>query len=125
MDGPTPLLAMRGIGKRFGAVQANRDVELTLLPGDILGLLGENGAGKTTLMNILFGTYSPDEGRIEIDGRPVEIHNSAAAIVHGIGMVHQHFHLVPHLNKRKLAPHDIGHGFFGLCLVNGAFGCFQ
>ena len=95
MNAPTPLLAMRGIGKRFGAVQANRDVELTLLPGDILGLLGENGAGKTTLMNILFGTYSPDEGNIEIDGQPVEIHNSAAAIAHGVGMVHQHFHLVP------------------------------
>jgi simple sugar transport system ATP-binding protein len=86
---------MRGIGKRFGAVRANRDVDLTLLPGDILGLLGENGAGKTTLMNILFGSYSPDEGRIEIDGQPVEIHNSAAAIAHGVGMVHQHFHLVP------------------------------
>lgn len=95
MSAPTPLLAMRGIGKRFGAVQANRDVELTLQPGDILGLLGENGAGKTTLMNILFGAYSPDEGRIEIEGQPVEIHNSAAAIAHGIGMVHQHFHLVP------------------------------
>jgi len=95
MSAPTPLLAMRGIGKRFGAVQANRNVELTLQPGDILGLLGENGAGKTTLMNILFGTYSPDEGTIEIDGQPVEIHNSAAAIAHGVGMVHQHFHLVP------------------------------
>jgi simple sugar transport system ATP-binding protein len=95
MSAPTPLLAMRGIGKRFGAVQANNNVELTLLPGDILGLLGENGAGKTTLMNILFGTYSPDAGSIEIDGQPVEIHNSAAAIAHGVGMVHQHFHLVP------------------------------
>lgn len=95
MSAPTPLLAMHGIGKRFGAVQANRNVELNLQPGDILGLLGENGAGKTTLMNILFGTYSPDEGRIEIDGQPVEIHNSAAAIAHGVGMVHQHFHLVP------------------------------
>ena len=89
------MLAMRGIGKRFGAVQANDNVELTLWPGDILGLLGENGAGKTTLMNILFGTYSPDQGRIEIDGEPVDIHNSATAIEHGIGMVHQHFHLVP------------------------------
>jgi simple sugar transport system ATP-binding protein len=95
MNAPTPLLAMRGIGKRFGAVQANHNVDLTLQPGDILGLLGENGAGKTTLMNILFGTYSPDEGRIEIDGQTVEIHNSAAAIAHGVGMVHQHFHLVP------------------------------
>ncbi len=95
MNEPTPLLAMRGICKRFGAVQANSAVDITVQPGDILGLLGENGAGKTTLMNILFGAYSPDEGRIEIDGRKVNIHNSAAAIAHGVGMVHQHFHLVP------------------------------
>jgi len=95
MDHPPPLLAMRGICKSFGAVQANEDVDLTLHGGDILGLLGENGAGKTTLMNILFGTYSADDGRIEVAGSPVTIHNSAAAIAHGIGMVHQHFHIVP------------------------------
>jgi simple sugar transport system ATP-binding protein len=90
----TTLLAMHGISKSFGPVRANDNVDLTLRKGDILGLLGENGAGKTTLMNVLFGTYAPDAGRIEIDGAPVAIHNSADAIAHGIGMVHQHFHLV-------------------------------
>ncbi|RPJ11714.1 MAG: ATP-binding cassette domain-containing protein, partial [Deltaproteobacteria bacterium] len=64
---------MRGISKRFGHVRANDGVDLTLNDGDILGLLGENGAGKTTLMNILFGVYRPDSGRIAIAGRPVHI----------------------------------------------------
>ncbi|NQU68910.1 MAG: ABC transporter ATP-binding protein [Rhodospirillales bacterium] len=89
-----PSLSMRGISKSFGPVQANKNVDLTLHAGDILGLLGENGAGKTTLMNILFGAYSADEGSIEIYGEQVAIHNSAVAIAHGVGMVHQHFHLV-------------------------------
>ncbi|PWR19634.1 ABC transporter ATP-binding protein [Zavarzinia compransoris] len=89
------LLEMRGITKRFGAVVANDRVGLGLDPGDILGLLGENGAGKTTLMNILFGAYAPDEGEILVDGRPVAIHAPADALALGIGMVHQHFHLVP------------------------------
>jgi simple sugar transport system ATP-binding protein len=93
----TPLLAMRGMSKRFGSVQANQDVDLLLWAGDVLGLLGENGAGKTTLMNMLFGTYAPDSGEIEIDGRPVVISDSADALTHGVGMVHQHFHLVPRL----------------------------
>lgn len=90
-----PLLEMHGIAKSFGAVKACRDINLTVGQGDILGLLGENGAGKTTLMNILFGTYAADAGTILIDGRPAEICNSADALALGIGMVHQHFHLVP------------------------------
>jgi len=94
MQSPVPLLEMRGICKYFGAVKANEKVDLTLFPGDILGLLGENGAGKTTLMNVLFGVYSPDGGRIRIDGRSARIRNSADALKHGVGMVHQHFHLV-------------------------------
>jgi simple sugar transport system ATP-binding protein len=94
MESP-PLLEMHGIAKRFGDVQANDGVNLTLNGGDILGLLGENGAGKTTLMNILFGVYAADSGRIAIDGRPVQIRSSADALAHGVGMVHQHFHLVP------------------------------
>ena len=86
---------MRGISKRFGAVQAADSVDLTLNAGDILGLLGENGAGKTTLMNVLFGTYAADQGTIEVEGSPVAIRNSADALNFGIGMVHQHFELVP------------------------------
>ena len=86
---------MRGIAKSFGAVAACRGVDLALAEGDILGLLGENGAGKTTLMNILFGTYAADAGVIAIDGNTVAIRDSADALKLGIGMVHQHFHLVP------------------------------
>ena len=74
------LLVMRGISKRFGAVQACAAVDLTLNAGDILGLLGENGAGKTSLMNVLFGTYAPDAGTIEVEGRPALIRNSADAL---------------------------------------------
>ncbi|UFN49309.1 ABC transporter ATP-binding protein [Roseomonas sp. OT10] len=90
-----PLVAMRGISKRFGAVRACDGVDLEVRPGEILGLLGENGAGKTTLMSVLFGTYAADAGRIEMDGRPVRIAGSADALALGIGMVHQHFQLVP------------------------------
>jgi len=86
---------MVGITKTFGSVTANDDVSLTLYPGDILGLLGENGAGKTTLMNVLFGVYTADAGLIRINGQPVRIRSSADALRHGVGMVHQHFHLVP------------------------------
>ncbi len=90
-----PLVAMRGISKSFGPVQACRGVDLVLHAGDILGLLGENGAGKTSLMNVLFGTYAADEGSIEVEGKPATIRSSADALKLGIGMVHQHFQLVP------------------------------
>ena len=86
---------MRGIVKRFGAVTPAPASTSRLHAGDVLGLLGENGAGKTSLMNVLFGTYAPDAGTIPIEGRPVQIRNSADALELGIGMVHQHFQLVP------------------------------
>jgi len=88
-------LELRGITKRFPTVIANDDVSLSLHPGEIVALLGENGAGKTTLMNILFGLYSPDDGEVIVDGKPLQLSNPSASIAAGIGMVHQHFMLVP------------------------------
>jgi ABC-type uncharacterized transport system ATPase subunit len=94
MSESAPLLELRGIDKRFGAVHANRSVDLMLHAGEVLGLLGENGAGKTTLMNILFGIYQAEAGEIHIAGRAVTIGSPADALAAGVGMVHQHFHLV-------------------------------
>ena len=88
-------LELRGITKRFPGVLANDAVDLDVRSGEILGLLGENGAGKTTLMNILYGLYSADEGEVLIDGEPVHFEDPGEAIAAGIGMVHQHFMLVP------------------------------
>jgi general nucleoside transport system ATP-binding protein len=88
-------LELRGITKRFPSVIANRDVSLVVEPGEIHALLGENGAGKTTLMNVLYGLYRPDEGEIRIDDQPVTFRGPADAISAGIGMVHQHFMLIP------------------------------
>jgi len=89
------MLRMTGISKSFGSVRANRDIELVVPPQRIVGLLGENGSGKTTLMNVLFGMVRPDAGRIEFDGRRLEGHTPREALAAGIGMIHQHFMLVP------------------------------
>lgn len=89
---------MRGIDKRFGAVHANRAVDLTVRAGTVHGIVGENGAGKSTLMSILYGFYQADGGSIEIDGTPAAITGSRDAIARGIGMVHQHFMLVDTLS---------------------------
>jgi simple sugar transport system ATP-binding protein len=91
---PPPLLSLRGIVKRFGEVTALEGVDLDLATGETLGLLGENGAGKTTLMNIAFGLYRADAGDIAINGQPVNISSTMEAIAHGVGMVHQHAHVV-------------------------------
>ena len=90
-----PILELRGITKAFPGVLANDHIDLTLNKGEILAILGENGAGKTTLMNILYGLYSPDAGEIFIRGSKVSIRNPHDAIHLGIGMVHQHFMLIP------------------------------
>jgi simple sugar transport system ATP-binding protein len=90
-----PVLELRNITKRFPGVLANDRVSLTLEAGEIHALLGENGAGKTTLMNILYGLYQPDEGEIGVRGQPLRVHSPNDAIRAGVGMVHQHFMLVP------------------------------
>ena len=90
-------LRLEGITKRFGTFVANDDINLSVGAGSIHALLGENGAGKTTLMNILCGLYRPDSGQIYLQDKPVEISTPSIAISHGIGMIHQHFMLVPQL----------------------------
>jgi len=90
-----PILELRGITKRFPGVLANDQIDLTLNKGEIHALLGENGAGKSTLMNILYGLYDPDEGEIFVNGEEINVSSPRDAIKSGIGMVHQHFMLVP------------------------------
>ncbi len=89
------LLEARGLTKRFPGVVANSDVSLRLQRGEILALLGENGAGKSTLVKMLFGLYRPDEGEILLHGQRVDLRSPKDAISRGVGMVHQHFQLVP------------------------------
>ena len=95
MSQPAPVLEVRDVTKRFPGVVANAEVNLTLERGEIHCLLGENGAGKSTLMNVVFGLYQPSEGEILVNGEPQLFTSSRDAIAAGIGMVHQHFQLIP------------------------------
>jgi simple sugar transport system ATP-binding protein len=109
------VLEVKGITKRFPGVVANRDISLTLRRGEILALLGENGAGKSTLMNIVYGLYHPTEGEIWVNGQPVRMDNPKDAIRLGIGMVHQHFQLVPVMTVTEnvmLGSETVKHGQF-------------
>jgi simple sugar transport system ATP-binding protein len=109
-----PVLEMQGITKRFPGVLANDHVDFDLQHGEVHALLGENGAGKSTLMSVLYGLYHPDEGRILLSGKEVSIDSPRAAIDLGIGMVHQHFMLIPVMTVTEnivlgIEPH---HGIF-------------
>jgi len=90
-----PEIALRGITRRFGTTLANDRIDLRFQPASIHALIGENGAGKSTLMRILFGLLRPDAGEVRIGGRSVELGSPAEALRRGIGMIHQHFMLVP------------------------------
>jgi ABC-type uncharacterized transport system ATPase subunit len=110
-------LELRGITKRFGSLVANDHIDLVVQPGEIRALLGENGAGKTTLMNVLYGLMQPDEGEILLDDEPVAIHSPRDAIQAKIGMVHQHFMLVPVFTVAEnvtLGSEPVRKGPFGL-----------
>jgi simple sugar transport system ATP-binding protein len=95
MPDAAPVLELRGITKEFPGTLANDHIDFDLVRGEVHALLGENGAGKSTLMNVLYGLYRPDEGEIRVRGTPVTFHSPRDAIAQGIGMVHQHFMLIP------------------------------
>ncbi|MGD2036536.1 MAG: ABC transporter ATP-binding protein [Desulfobacterales bacterium] len=107
-----PVVRMSSITKRFLEVTANKDVSFNLYSGEICALLGENGAGKTTLMNILFGYYTCDEGEIFIRGKKAELSSPKNAISRGVGMIHQHFALVPSLTVLENIIVGAGSGIF-------------
>ena len=111
-DVPTPVLEIKGVTKRFPGVLANDNIDFKLALGEIHALLGENGAGKTTLMNIVYGLYTPDEGEIFINGKLVEIQDPNDALTHGIGMVHQHFMLIPVMTvaENLMLGHEVTRG---------------
>ena len=109
-----PALEVRGITKQFPGVLANDNIDFIIEKGQIHCMLGENGAGKTTLMNVIYGLYQPDAGEILVNGEPVTIHSANDAIRMGIGMVHQHFMLIPELTVAEniILGHEITIGPF-------------
>jgi len=98
MSATPPRLELHGVSKRYADVLANDGVDLTVMPGEIHGVLGENGAGKSTLMKILGGAYRKDAGDVRLNGQPVEIGSPRAARDLGIRVVYQELNLVPHLS---------------------------
>jgi simple sugar transport system ATP-binding protein len=114
------LLEMRKICKYFSGVRANHNINLEVTPGEVHALLGENGAGKTTLMNILYGLYAPTSGEIFWKGRKIEIKKPKDAIDLGIGMVHQHFMLIPALSVVENVVLGTKSGRRGLLNLDGA-----
>ena len=127
LDGPAasavPAVELIGIGKRFGAVVANADVDLVLRRGTVHAVMGENGAGKSTLMSMLFGLLEPDSGEIRIDGRPVRFAGPLDAIAAGLGMVHQHFRLFDTMTVAENVVYGAEArrpGFFGRGVVDRA-----
>lgn len=109
---PVPAIELRGITKRFGSVIANEHIDLSVFSGEILALLGENGSGKTTLMNILSGIYKADSGEIRINGETIQINSPEEAKALGIGMIHQHFKLVPVMSAADNIILGTGGGLF-------------
>jgi len=112
-ESPPVVLEVRGLTKRFPGVLANDHIDLQVRKGQVLGLLGENGAGKSTLMNLIYGLYQPDEGQILVNGQAAKIRNPNDAIALGIGMVHQHFQLVPVLTVTENVMLGNETGFLG------------
>ncbi|MCL1896851.1 MAG: ABC transporter ATP-binding protein [Clostridiales bacterium] len=107
-----PAIEMRRISKSFGSAQANKDIDLTVLGGEIHALLGENGAGKSTLMNMLSGIYRPDSGSIFVNGKEAHFTSPKESIAWGIGMIHQHFKLVDVMSAAENIALGGGTGFF-------------
>ncbi len=107
-----PLLRARGISKRFGAVQALRDVDVDLYPAEVLGLVGDNGAGKSTLIKILSGVYVPDSGTLELEGRPVRFNSPREARAAGIETIYQDLALCENLDVAGniFLGRELGHG---------------
>ncbi|MFT3711604.1 MAG: ABC transporter ATP-binding protein [Archangium sp.] len=112
------MIELRNITKRFGGVAALEDVSLEVKPGERLALIGENGAGKSSLMNVLYGLYQPDQGEVVFDGQKVVVKTPAEALARGVGMVHQHFTLVPTLTvtENVVLGHEPTRGGFRLDL---------
>ncbi len=107
-----PLCRLIGVTKSFGKLVANDDVSFSVMPGEVVALLGENGAGKSTAMNVLCGLYLPDTGMVEVDERPMVLGSPAAAVARGIGMVHQQFKLVPSLTAYENVSLAVDRGRF-------------